>query len=823
MTRRAWKGAWATLVSVVLVASGLVASSGPATAQTPVATAGVASASTADMGIVKTADLSQFRPGNIIADSVFFDSATMTEAQIQSFLESKVAVCRAGFTCLKDYYVDTRAIAADPMCAAYPGGSRERASTVIFKVAQACGINPQVILVMLQKEQGLITSTAPSAWAYQAAMGQGCPDTAACDARYYGLFNQVYGGAWQMKRYANPPGTSRFFTWYAPGNTWNVLFHPNAACGRSPVLIENQATANLYYYTPYQPNPAALAAGYGLGDGCSSYGNRNFFNYFTDWFGSTQGTANNPFGNIEILESQFGGFRVRGWAIDPNTNDPIEIHIYVGQVGYARVANQDRPDVGAAYPGKGSLHGFDVTVPATGPGTVTVCVYGINVGSGWNSTFACVPLPSRAGPPFGALESATGVEGGVDVSGWAIDPDSGGPIEVHAYVGSVGVPLVANVSRPDVGQAHPPYGNDHGFRGFVPASPGVQRVCAYALNVGVGSTTTLGCVSVTVPGEPDLGRAPVGNFESLAVTGGTVTAAGWAIDPDTAKPIAVHLYVNGAGREVIANKSRPDVGAVFPAAGPLHGFSEQLTLPPGTSEVCAYGINAGVGTNSFLGCRKVTVGSPDQGRAPVGNFESLTVSGASATATGWALDPDTSSPIAVHLYVNGVGREYVANRARPDVGAAFPGLGSDHGFTEQVALLPGRNQVCAYGINNGAGANSFLGCRTVTVASTPAGVPPLGFFESVTPTAGGAVVTGWTFDRDTTAPIEVHIYVGAAGYARVADKSRPDVAAAFSVSGNHGFVETLPIASGTHRICAYGINVAGGDNALLGCRMVTIP
>src|SRR5690606_12807423 len=62
----------------------------------------------------------------------------------------------------------------------------------------------------------------------------------------------------------------------------------NSACGRGPVYVENIATAALYYYTPYQPNAAALRAGFGEGDGCSSYGNRNFYNYFTDWFGSTQ-------------------------------------------------------------------------------------------------------------------------------------------------------------------------------------------------------------------------------------------------------------------------------------------------------------------------------------------------------------------------------------------------------------------------------------------------------------------------------------------------------------------------------------------------------
>ena len=80
----------------------------------------------------------------------------------------------------------------------------------------------------------------------------------------------------------------RWFTYYAPGKTWNILYHPNRACGSAPVRVENKATAALYYYTPYQPNRAALNAGYGSGDGCSSYGNRNFYQFFTDWFGSTQ-------------------------------------------------------------------------------------------------------------------------------------------------------------------------------------------------------------------------------------------------------------------------------------------------------------------------------------------------------------------------------------------------------------------------------------------------------------------------------------------------------------------------------------------------------
>ncbi len=264
------------ILSALMIVLGTVVTT-PAAAAEPVAT-----------GIVRAADLSKFQPGNIVSDSVFYDGNAMTEAQIQTFLNSKVTSCRAGYVCLKDKTDTTRAIPADAMCRAYAGGGVESAARIISKVGQACGINPKALIVMLQKEQGLVTDTYPYDSQYKIAMGQGCPDTAACDSRYFGFFNQVYGAAWQLKRYGNPPGTSNYFTWYAPGKTWNIRWHPNAACGSSPVYVANQATSALYYYTPYQPNAAALRAGYGEGDGCSAYGNRNFYQYFTDWFGSTQ-------------------------------------------------------------------------------------------------------------------------------------------------------------------------------------------------------------------------------------------------------------------------------------------------------------------------------------------------------------------------------------------------------------------------------------------------------------------------------------------------------------------------------------------------------
>jgi uncharacterized protein with LGFP repeats len=283
----------------------------------------------------QAADPDDFRAGEIISDSIFFYEDGMTEDEIQAFLVKKVPTCASGYTCLKSYKQDTRSIAADPMCKAYKGAADERASRIIYKVAQACGINPKAILVTLQKEQGLITSTAPGSYKYRSAMGYGCPDTAPCDAEYYGFFNQVYKGAWAFQRYTMPPGTGpgtsyySVYSRYAAGKTASVQYHPNVSCGSSSVKIKNKATGSLYFYTPYQPNAAALNAGYGLGNSCSAYGNRNFFNYFTDWFGPTlgyvmpaaiearwkkTGAENGPLGLATGEAGEYDGAGGSGWV-----------------------------------------------------------------------------------------------------------------------------------------------------------------------------------------------------------------------------------------------------------------------------------------------------------------------------------------------------------------------------------------------------------------------------------------------------------------------------------------------------------------------------
>lgn len=150
---------------------------------------------------------------------------------------------------------------------------------------------------------------------------------------YGGFFNQVYNSAAQYQRYAQSPNSWN----YIAGRTNNIYYNPNASCGYGPVYIQNQATAALYIYTPYQPNKAALNNLYGSGDGCSAYGNRNFWRLWTDWFGSPTASvsndkpatepsatpkpaSNNLQGNLDEIKvnSDMTVF-VRGWAFDADT------------------------------------------------------------------------------------------------------------------------------------------------------------------------------------------------------------------------------------------------------------------------------------------------------------------------------------------------------------------------------------------------------------------------------------------------------------------------------------------------------------------------
>ncbi|MBM7480366.1 hypothetical protein ACFP63_09870 [Oerskovia jenensis] len=645
-----------------------------------------------------------FNPGMIISDAIFYDSNAMSAGSVQSFLNSTGSGCvaSAGNVCIKDYRETTPTRPATSLCkGGYSGGGSESAAEIIAKVSRACGINPQVLLVTLQKEQGLITASAgKSAATYARALGFGCPDNVGgwCDPQYAGFTNQVYSAAQQFQRYAaNPTGYA-----HRAGTVNQVRYHPNASCGSSAVFIENQATAGLYNYTPYQPNAAALAAGTGSGNSCSSYGNRNFYIFFTSWFGSTQ--QRTPVGNVESLQaSGTDSIQVGGWAFDPDSAGSVEVHVYVNGRGYAYPANLDRPDVGNAY-GRSGKVGFNQTI-VTGPGAQNVCVYAIDSSGGANSLLTCRTVTVTNNAPTGNVESLRSTGTGVEISGWAFDPDNAGSTEVHVYVNGRGYAYPANLDRPDVGNAYRRSGKV-GFNQTIATGPGAQNVCVYAIDTSGGANTTLGCSTVTVTN-----NAPTGNVESLKSTGTGVEISGWAFDPDNAGSTEVHVYVNGRGYAYPANLDRPDVGNAYRRSGKV-GFNQTIATGPGAQNVCVYAIDTSGGANTTLGCSTVTVTN----NAPTGNVESLKSTGTGVEISGWAFDPDNAGSTDVHVYVNGRGYAYPANLDRPDVGNAYRRSGKV-GFNQTIATGPGAQNVCVYAIDTNGGAPTTLGCSTVTVTA----------------------------------------------------------------------------------------------------------
>lgn len=109
-------------------------------------------------------------------------------------------------------------------------------------------------------------------------------------------------------------------------------------------------------------------------------------------------------------------------------------------------------------------------------------------------------------------------------------------------------------------------------------------------------------------------------------------------------------------------------------------------------------------------------------RPPVGAFDSVSATApTSVRVHGWALDPNTTAPIYVDVYLDGVGvARLTADQSRTDVGAAYPGQGNLHGFDATTVTTVGTHQVCVYGIDSSGGPNTGLGCRTV-VTTRPFG------------------------------------------------------------------------------------------------------
>lgn len=305
---------------------------------------------------------------------------------------------------------------------------------------------------------------------------------------------------------------------------------------------------------------------------------------------------------------------------------------------------------------------------------------------------------SRASPPLVGLDSLRVLPGRVELVGWVVDPASVLPATLTALVD--GIPRVA-------AQTVAGSGDSQRFTLSAPIDGGTPReLCIDIQGARATTVTRVVCTSVTGPDGP-----PGGSVDVVRAGLGVLTVQGWAIDPDASTPIDVHIYVDGVSvMSSRADRTRDDVGRVFPDYGAAHGFGVTLAVTTGRHVVCVYGIDIDDDHNALIGCRPFDMPTGP----PFGALDAVHRTGPGVVVVaGWAIDPDVPTAIDVHIYIDGrLVRGVTADRARADVTAAYPQFPADHGYEATFALAAGPHVVCAYGINAGSGTNALLGCRS---------------------------------------------------------------------------------------------------------------
>ncbi len=408
---------------------------------------------------------------------------------------------------------------------------------------------------------------------------------------------------------------------------------------------------------------------------------------------------------------------VSGWAFDAsNYGQSIQVHVNVNGNRNVFTADQPRPEL-AQY-GIPGIHGFRVSVPLERGRNNEICVWAIGIAANNVTQVSCTTVGPASSPPVGAVDPIVHNGLTASVSGWAFDADNyGQSIQVHVNVNGNRNVFTANQPRPELAQYGIP--GIHGFQVSVPLDRGRNNeICVWAIGIASGNVSQVSCSTV---GPAD--AAPVGAVDPVVHNGMTAAVTGWAFDADNyGQSIQVHVNVNGVRNVFTANQPRPEL-AQYGIPG-IHGFQVSVPLERGrNNEICVWAIGIASGNVSQVSCS--TVGPADA--PPVGNVESITATGLKARVVGWTFDPKSASTSTrVHVYVNGVGRSFVAGSPRNDVNQAYS-IGGAHGFDVEVPLSAGDNRVCVYGIGVATGNNKLLACRTVpgtAAAARVAAAPP---------------------------------------------------------------------------------------------------
>lgn len=170
-----------------------------------------------------------FNPNFIISDAEMTDPTSMSEDEVAAFLDAYGTLNTRSF---ED--VD---------------GERKSAAEVIAQAGERNGISQRVILVMLQKEQSLVTDESPSDDQLDWALGYGicddCNHDTASAQRFRGFAKQINSATLQLRE--------GYLADLASYGETVMGFGPGIATVIDDVDVTpaNNATAALYTYTPH--------------------------------------------------------------------------------------------------------------------------------------------------------------------------------------------------------------------------------------------------------------------------------------------------------------------------------------------------------------------------------------------------------------------------------------------------------------------------------------------------------------------------------------------------------------------------------------------
>ena len=289
------------------------------------------------LSILLTNSAKAFNGNNLMDDFVFDNSGSMSSAQIDSWLNANFPS-----SCIS---INHGFSAPDPTgyspSTGFTYGGNVSAGRVIYDAAQAYGINPQVLLTTLQKEQSIVSGAGGcSTLAYTGAMGYGCPDggttysysgvnlysingtavtsvsgTCVNSSSKAGFSQQIIHGAWLLKFgeqrsegntgwavikgswdnsddpptcYGGPMTQGNFKRCSSDSST--VFFDGNITIDSTTTHMDTGPTAALYWYTPH------------------FNGNQNFDNIFTAWFGNIYANYSWATSGYSVLNSTESNF-----------------------------------------------------------------------------------------------------------------------------------------------------------------------------------------------------------------------------------------------------------------------------------------------------------------------------------------------------------------------------------------------------------------------------------------------------------------------------------------------------------------------------------